>query len=82
MPTKSQVLTLYRDLLKSSRLFSSYNLREYVYHRTRQNFRDQSNVTDPIILQNLFDHGLSCLRISKRQGWINTNYAFDKLVIE
>ncbi|XP_039035436.1 uncharacterized protein LOC120171888 [Hibiscus syriacus] len=44
---RSEVIQLYRSLLRVGRQFSDYNIREYSKRRTMDAFRDKKNLTDP-----------------------------------
>ena len=82
MPSKTQILSLYKQLLQSSKLYSSYNYKEYVYRRTRDAFHANKHVSQPDQVQDLYKKGLEALEISTRQGWINSQFKSGKLVVE
>ena len=80
--SRQQILQLYRQLLKSSRLYASYNYREYVYRRTRDAFHANASISDPRRIDQLYAKGLESLKISQRQGWINSQFALNRLIVE
>ncbi|KAI9094095.1 LYR motif-containing protein 4 [Phlyctochytrium arcticum] len=82
MPSKSQILHLYRDLLRSSRAFSSHNYRDYVYRRTKDAFREHRTEADPQRINALYERAKQDLIVAKRQGYINSQFDVGKSVIE
>ncbi|KAK9762478.1 hypothetical protein K7432_011733 [Basidiobolus ranarum] len=80
--TRTQVLRLYRDLLKAGNTFSSYNFREYAIRRTRDAFRANASVTEAEKVQSLIQRGKKELTVIKRQGFINSQFQTEKLVVE
>lgn len=75
-------LSLYRTLIKSSKAFADYNLREYSLRRVRLGFQQARNETDPAAIQALRQHGLDQLKIIQRQCTINNMYATEQSVME
>lgn len=55
----------YRNLLRFSNRFSSYNFREYARRRTRDAFREHKSVEDPRKIQELMQKGLKELQVLK-----------------
>lgn len=55
----------YRQLLRQSEQFSSYNFREYAKRRTRDAFKDNKNVEDSRQIQELMQKGLKELQMMK-----------------
>ncbi|PWW72915.1 complex 1 protein [Tuber magnatum] len=80
--TASQARSLYRNLLRFSNRFSSYNFREYARRRTRDAFREHKSVEDPRKIQELVQKGLRELQVLKRQTMISQFFQMDRLVIE
>ncbi|ORY37826.1 iron-sulfur cluster biosynthesis protein Isd11 [Rhizoclosmatium globosum] len=66
-PTRTEALSLYRNLLRSARLFSNYNFRNYVVRRSTDAFRHFKSETDASILAAAFQKGLAELGVAKRQ---------------
>ncbi|KAL1006785.1 hypothetical protein UPYG_G00077050 [Umbra pygmaea] len=65
--TRSQVLFLYRLLMKESSKFPSYNYRTYALRRVRDAFRANQNIEDPKTVQQLVKQGMDTLDIIRRQ---------------
>ena len=82
MVSKSEVVSLYRNLLKSSRLFSAYNYKNYVYRRTKDAFHANAQLVDPLAIESEYKKGLQSLVMARRQGWINSQFQTDGLVVE
>ncbi|KAK5777094.1 uncharacterized protein LOC108479670 [Gossypium arboreum] len=74
-PTRTEVLQLYRSLLRVARQFSDYNIREYSKRRTIDAFRDNKNLTDPSQLSAAFSDGKAQLEVAKRQALVYSLYA-------
>ncbi|KAJ3146507.1 hypothetical protein HDU89_006189 [Geranomyces variabilis] len=81
-PTRPQVLSLYRSLLRSARVFATHNYRDYVHRRTRDAFRSAKTVGDPAAVSDLYAKGLAELAVARRQGWINAQFKTDLSVVE
>ncbi|KAI8591257.1 hypothetical protein BDZ88DRAFT_411891 [Geranomyces variabilis] len=81
-PTRPQVLSLYRSLLRSARVFATHNYRDYVHRRTRDAFRSAKTVADPAAVSDLYAKGLAELAVARRQGWINAQFKTDLSVVE
>ncbi|KAL1501517.1 hypothetical protein ABEB36_006824 [Hypothenemus hampei] len=82
MVPKSQILNLYKSLLRESQKFASYNFRSYAVRRVRDAFREFQNMQDPEIIRNKLSEAYKNLEIIKRQALISQMYQSDKLVIE
>jgi LYR motif-containing protein 4 len=80
--SRTAVLSLYRNLLRTGGHFNQYNFREYALRRTRDAFREHKNETDPEKVQELVHRGLNNLQMMKRQTVIGQMYNIDKLVVE
>ncbi|KAF9155743.1 hypothetical protein BG015_008778 [Linnemannia schmuckeri] len=65
---RSQVLTLYKDLLHHSSKFAAYNFRDYA--------------TDPAKIEALIRKAEQQLEVVKRQSVISQLYGGEKLVVE
>ncbi|MCJ8728941.1 hypothetical protein PDJAM_G00010310 [Pangasius djambal] len=66
-PSRTQVLTLYRMLLRESKKIPSYNYRTYALRRVRDAFRENRNVEDPKVLEQLLSKACDNLAIIQRQ---------------
>ncbi|OMO70420.1 Complex 1 LYR protein [Corchorus capsularis] len=74
-PTRSEVLQLYRSLLRVARQLCDYNIREYTKRRTMDAFRDNKKLTDPCQLSAAFSDGKAQLEVAKRQAVVYSLYA-------
>ena len=80
--SRTAVLSLYRNLLRTGSHFSQYGFREYARRRTRDAFREHKAETDPQRIQELVSRGINELQMMKRQTVIGQMYNMDKLVVE
>jgi hypothetical protein len=80
--SRSAILSLYRNLLRTGGQFNQYGFREYARRRTRDAFREHKKETDPERVQDLVHRGLNDLQMMKRQTVIGQMYNMDKLVVE
>ncbi|CAG8633442.1 155_t:CDS:1 [Acaulospora morrowiae] len=81
-PSRTQVLQIYRSLLKASKNFSNYNFRDYAYRKTRDSFHQHKNETRPDKITELVKKAEHELNVVKRQGYLNSLYAVDRLIVE
>lgn len=81
-PTRTQILSLYRQLIKNSKHFTNYNFREYFLRKSRLEFKQNMNLTDPKKIQDMFATANNELSVLKRQSIVSQLYTFDKTVIE
>ncbi|XP_065090996.1 LYR motif-containing protein 4 [Ochlerotatus camptorhynchus] len=79
---KMKVLSLYRQLLRESQKFSSYNFRNYALRRIRDAFRGNKALTDSVKIQSEMEFARKNLDTIKRQALISQMFRTDKLVIE
>ncbi|XP_078055388.1 LYR motif-containing protein 4 isoform X1 [Mustelus asterias] len=80
--TSSQVLSLYRMMLKESKKFSSYNYRTFALRRIKDAFRENKDVTNPEVIQELIEKAKANIEIIQRQVLISHLYTSQKLIIE
>src|SRR5277367_623948 len=80
--SRTAILSLYRNLLRTGGHFSQYGFREYAKRRTRDAFREHRNETDQQRIQDLVSRGINELQVMKRQTVIGQMYNTDKLVVE
>ncbi|KAF5905257.1 LYR motif-containing protein 4, partial [Clarias magur] len=66
-PGRTQVLSLYRMLLRESYKFPSYNYRTYALRRVRDAFRENRSVEDPKVQEQLLNKARDNLAIIQRQ---------------
>ncbi|XAR65517.1 hypothetical protein NMG60_11009663 [Bertholletia excelsa] len=74
-PGRSEVLALFRSLLRTAREFSDYNIREYAKRRTIDAFRLNKDLSDPSAVSAAFSDGKSQLEVAKRQAVVYSLYA-------
>uniref|UniRef100_A0A182ILR3 Complex 1 LYR protein domain-containing protein n=1 Tax=Anopheles atroparvus TaxID=41427 RepID=A0A182ILR3_ANOAO len=80
---KMKVLSLYKQMLRESQKFDSYNYRMYALRRIRDAFRDNKTLTDSASIADSLSYAMKNLAIIKRQTIVGQLYqAPDKLVIE
>ncbi|XP_067144822.1 LYR motif-containing protein 4B-like [Centruroides vittatus] len=79
---RSEVISLYKQLLKESQQFSNFIYRSYALRRIKDAFRQNKNETDPEKLKDLISYGKENLEIIKRQVVIGKLYKSPELVIE
>ncbi|CAG8761571.1 21173_t:CDS:1, partial [Racocetra persica] len=82
LPSKTHILHLYRSLLRASKTFSNYNFSAYAYRRTKDSFHEHKNETRPDKIAELVKKAEQELAVLQRQGYLNSLYAVDKLVVE
>ncbi|KAJ3101528.1 hypothetical protein HDU97_001277 [Phlyctochytrium planicorne] len=82
LPTRSDKLNLYRSLLRTSRLYTAYNFREYVKRRAADAFRENKSLVEFSDIRAAYDEGVKSLEVAKRQGLISKIFGGDKLVVE
>jgi LYR motif-containing protein 4 len=71
-PARSQVLSLFRSFLRTSRQFSDYNIREYTRRRAADAFRENRALADSAVA---FAEGKKQLEVAKRQAVVYSLYA-------
>ncbi|KAL7632813.1 UNVERIFIED_CONTAM: hypothetical protein RMT77_016879 [Armadillidium vulgare] len=77
-----EMLSVYKQLLRESQKFSSYNYREYALKRIKDGFKEYKDVTDEKKLLALRNSALENLQVIKRQVLIGQMYSAAPLVIE
>jgi hypothetical protein len=82
--SSTRTLQLYRQLLRQSKTFSNYNIREYALRRVRVGFRENITEQDPAKVEALLADAEQNLQIIIRQASISRMYDFTakKLVVE
>ncbi|XP_038123743.1 LYR motif-containing protein 4 [Cyprinodon tularosa] len=80
--TRSQVISLYRMMLKESSKFPSYNYRTYAVRRVRDAFRANRKVEDPEAVRKLMEEGQQTLALIQRQVSIGKMYEAQRTVVE
>lgn len=80
--TRLKVLSLYKNLIRESRKFNSYNYRMYAIRKTRDEFRSNQKVSDPSVIEQLIKKAEDNLELIKRQVLIGHMYGEGHLIIE
>ncbi|XP_055610399.1 protein bcn92-like [Uranotaenia lowii] len=80
--SRMKVLSLYRQLIRESQKFTSYNFRNYALRRIRDSFRDNKALNDSALIENQLQFGQKNLEMIRRQVLVSQLYQTDKLVIE
>ncbi|CAL9728976.1 protein Isd11p [Monosporozyma unispora] len=81
-PSKTQILSLYRQLIKNSKQFTNYNFREYFLRKSRLEFKQNMLQQDPVKVNELVSKANEELAVLKRQAIVSQLYTFDKTVVE
>ncbi|MQL80404.1 hypothetical protein Taro_012865 [Colocasia esculenta] len=74
-PSRAEVLSLFRSLLRTAAKFPDYNIREYTKRRTVDGFRQNRELSDPVAVAAAFAGGKSQLEIARRQAVVYSIYA-------
>lgn len=74
-PSRVEVLSLYRCLLRTARSFSDYNIREYTKRRSGDAFRQSRAISDPSVAAAVFSDGKKQLEVARRQAVVYSLYA-------
>ncbi|XP_028753641.1 LYR motif-containing protein 4B-like [Neltuma alba] len=74
-PSKAEVLSLFRSLLRTARLFPDYNIKAYTKRRTIDGFRHNQNLSDPSSIASALSDGKAQLEIARRQAIVHSLYA-------
>uniref|UniRef100_A0A8D3C3P4 Complex 1 LYR protein domain-containing protein n=1 Tax=Scophthalmus maximus TaxID=52904 RepID=A0A8D3C3P4_SCOMX len=64
---RTQVMSLYRMMLRESSKFPSYNYRTYALRRVRDAFRANRKIEDPRTVERLMEEGQRTLALIQRQ---------------
>ncbi|XP_026130711.1 LYR motif-containing protein 4-like isoform X2 [Carassius auratus] len=80
--SRTQVISLYRMLVKESKKFSSYNYRTYALRRVKDGFRENLHVDNPKTLDTLINEARENLALIKRQVSIGHLYSSQRTVVE
>ncbi|KAK2965757.1 hypothetical protein RJ640_003295 [Escallonia rubra] len=73
-PSRSEILALFRSLLRTARQYTDYNVREYTKRRTSDAFRRNSLISDPAAAAAAFSDGKSQLEVARRQAVVYSLY--------
>mmetsp|Transcript_30219 Transcript_30219/g.66263 ORF Transcript_30219/g.66263 Transcript_30219/m.66263 type:complete len:99 (+) Transcript_30219:166-462(+) len=81
MSSRTQVLSLYRSLLRTSKGFVNYNFREYALRHVRESFASARGATGEEAA-NLYQAGLEQHKALKRQVLLSQLYPAEKHAME
>lgn len=73
-PSRSEVLSLFRELLRTARQFCDYNVKEYTKRRTIDAFRRSGTLSDPSSISSAYSDGRTQLEVAKRQVFVHSLY--------
>ncbi|EME27768.1 LYR motif-containing protein 4 [Galdieria sulphuraria] len=80
--SRSEVLRLYRKMLKYSSMFSDYNFREYSLARVKESFRQNKLLQDEEAILKAVEKAQKNLQMLQRQAQISQMFKGERLVIE
>ncbi|CAH1778816.1 unnamed protein product [Owenia fusiformis] len=81
-PSKQIILSLYKNMLRESSKFTSYNYRCYAIQRIKDAFREHKDESDPDKVAEYIAKANDNLGIIKRQVIISQLYSSPHIVIE
>ncbi|XP_034935977.1 LYR motif-containing protein 4 [Chelonus insularis] len=79
---REAILNLYRNLLRESKKWKSYNYREYALRKIRHEFRSNQTLKDEKSIEECYQKGLESLEVIKKQVIIGNLYSTRPLIIE
>ncbi|KAK2580812.1 hypothetical protein KPH14_011545 [Odynerus spinipes] len=80
--TRNEILNLYRNLIRESKKWNSYNYRMYALRKVRHEFQENKNLQDERQIQQCHQKGQEALAVIKRQVIIGNLYSTRPLIIE
>ncbi|XP_065913194.1 LYR motif-containing protein 4-like [Dysidea avara] len=80
--TRTQVLSLYRTMLREARQFTSFNYRSYAVRKIRDSFRANRSLDDVTAINVAYDEAITSLELLRRQVAINKLYGSVKQIVE
>ncbi|XP_026325424.1 LYR motif-containing protein 4 isoform X1 [Hyposmocoma kahamanoa] len=82
MSSKTQILSLYKSLMRESQKFANYNFRSYSLRRVRDAFKENKGLTDQKHIKKEIEFAKQSFGVIQRQAAIGDMYKTEKLVIE
>ena len=76
--TKTQILSLYRNLLRYGKSFHDHGIKNYTLRRIKEEFRLPINTTEDISIQ--YNNGIKQLNMIKRQSLLQNIYFDGKYI--
>ncbi|CAL8322898.1 unnamed protein product [Arctogadus glacialis] len=80
--SRTQVIALYRMLIKESSKFPSYNFRNYALRRIKDGFRENKHVDNPKSMDQLLTRARESLALIKRQVTVGQMYSSQRTIVE
>ncbi|XP_012525921.1 LYR motif-containing protein 4 [Monomorium pharaonis] len=81
-PSRDAILSLYRNLIRESKNWSSYNYRMYALRKIRHEFKENKALEDVEKVKQCYAKGQEILAMIKRQVILGDLYGTKPLVIE
>lgn len=81
-PSRDAILSLYRNLIRESKKWNSYNYRMYALRKIRHEFKENKRLTDNEKVTQCYAKGQETLTIIKKQVILGDLYSTRPLVIE
>ena len=79
---RNSILALYRNLIRESKKWDSYNYRMYALRKIRHEFEENKTLRDKEKIDKCCRHGQEALQVIKRQVTIGNLYSTRPLIIE
>ncbi|KAG7213786.1 hypothetical protein KM043_003006 [Ampulex compressa] len=79
---REAILSLYRNLIRESKKWSSYNFRTYALRKIRHEFQENKQLWEEATIKENYRKGQEALSMIKRQVTIGNLYGTRPLVIE
>ena len=80
--SRTNVLSLYKQLIRECKQFPTYNYREYAIRRTRDKFKQNKDLIKAEDINKQMEEAKKSLELVKRQVLIGKMYESTRLVIE
>ncbi|XP_012253587.2 protein bcn92 isoform X2 [Athalia rosae] len=80
--TREAIIGLYRNMIRQSKKWNSYNYRTYALRKIRHEFRENKTLKDQEKIKDTFQFGVQNLEVIKRQVILGNLYGGRPLVIE
>ncbi|EGI70576.1 PREDICTED: LYR motif-containing protein 4B [Acromyrmex echinatior] len=81
-PTRDAILSLYRNLIRESKKWNSYNYRMYALRKIQHEFKENKALEDEEKVRQCYAKGLETLSLIKKQVILGDLYSTRPLIIE
>ncbi|XP_020286521.1 LYR motif-containing protein 4 [Pseudomyrmex gracilis] len=81
-PSRNAILNLYRDLIRESKKWNSYNYRMYALRKIRCEFKENKALKNEEQVKQCFAKAQEALEVIKRQVILSNLYSTRPLIIE